>query len=369
MKIVRNLLLTGILALLLTGCSDNMKTVDADVAKKIDVSDYFPPIGLTRTYVQYGTEGENMKATDTVKMEVGSEGNEMVYIHETGGLIADSIREYKVEKDAVHVIYIINALKNEETDMLELASKESWETNDADKSVSYMTGSGLSVEVPAGSFQNVIEVTNIVPDDKREQKTVKYYAPEVGLIKTVFHFKDGEEYVFSELESFKMTEEKHAEQKEDAKSEEVTKKDSEEESKEQPKESSPAVETAPQEGIYSNTNYQFSFSMPQTMLDRMDVNTGSWDHDAVATIDFSLNEPTRNIEQGLFSIVVFENTGAEWDHPVYKYVGENEKYVFAYTMAGDPIEAMLLPENADLLEEAQSIIQASQEAMETFEAK
>ncbi|MBB4823385.1 hypothetical protein HNO89_000605 [Sporosarcina luteola] len=369
MKIMRNLVTLGILALLLTGCSENMKTVDSEVAKKIDVSNYFPTIGMTRTYVQHDTEGKDLQETDIVKMEPDSEGNEIIYIQAKGGLVADSIKEYKVDKDAVRLIYIINTLKNEETDILELAPKVTWETNDADKSVSYMTDSGLAVEVPAGSFQNVIEVTTIIPDDKHEQKTVKYFAPEVGLIKTVFHFKDGEEYVFSELESFEMTDEKQVEQKEDPESEESTKKDSGEESKEPPKKSSSTGETSPQEGIYSNTNYQFSFSMPQSMLDRMDVKTGSWDSDAVATVDFSLNEPSRNIEQGLFSIVVFENTGAEWDHPVYKYVGENDKYIFAYTMAGDPIEAMLLPENADLLEEAQSIIQESQEAMETFEAK
>ncbi|GKV57616.1 hypothetical protein NCCP2222_35630 [Sporosarcina sp. NCCP-2222] len=365
MKILRNLVLTGILALLLTGCAEDMETVEPDVAKKIDVSNYFPSIGMARTYVQYGTDGENMQASDIVKMEHDSEGKEMVYIHGKGGLIAETIQEYKVDKKAVSVIYIINSLKNEETNILELASKEKWETNDADNSVSYLTGSGLTEEVPAGSFDNVIEVTTVIPDDKREQKTVKYYAPEVGLIKTVFHFKDGEKYVFSELESYEMTDEQEVMEEVEG----STVEESGEEPAEQAEENTTDGEQALQDGSYSNTQYQFSFSMPQAMLERMEVDTGSWDKDAIATIDFSLHDSSRKLEQGLFSIIVFENTGDEWDHPVYKYVGENDKYVFAYTTSSEPTEAMLLPENADLLQEAQDMIQASQEAMDSFEAK
>ena len=157
-------------------------------------------MGLQRTYIQYGTTGENMHATDEVKIEYDSSGEEQLYIHEKGGLLIENISQYKVTSSEVRLIYVINAFNNNEVNELDLANKNEWKTGDGDNSVSYLTRTGLNIEVPAGIFKDSIEVTNITNIESEEKTSVNYYAPVVGLIKTVF-INTGGKHVFSELES------------------------------------------------------------------------------------------------------------------------------------------------------------------------
>ncbi|MDN4608069.1 hypothetical protein [Sporosarcina highlanderae] len=185
--------------LVLSGCSDN-KTVDTKTAEAIDVSEYFPPVGMTREYIYYDTEGQTVETTETINLATDSEGKETVYIQEKDGESTKSIQEYIVSKEEVKLIYIINSLGNTETAVVELANKPKWDKNDSNKSVGMMTATNLTMEVPAGKYNKVIEITSVIPGDK-EGKTINYYAPGVGLIKTVFSFKDGQDFIFSELKS------------------------------------------------------------------------------------------------------------------------------------------------------------------------
>lgn len=185
---------------ILSGCSSDNKTVDTKTAEAIDVSKYFPPIGMTRVYIQYDTEGQTAEFSDSVNLATNSDGTESIYIHEQSGSNTKSIKEYEVSPEEVKLIYIINSMKSEETAVLEIANKPKWDKNDVHQSVGMMTATGLTMEVPAGKYNEVIEITSVIPGDK-EGKTVNYYAPEVGLLKTVFSFKDGEEFTFNELKS------------------------------------------------------------------------------------------------------------------------------------------------------------------------
>lgn len=188
--------------LVLNGCSSDNKTVDTKTANAIDVSEYFPPIGLTREYNHYDTDGKSVASVDTVNLATDSDGTDTVYIHAKGGDASESIKEYIVSKEEIKLVYVINSLGNAEASEVELANKPKWEKNDASKSVSRMTATDLTMEVPAGTYDKVIEVTSVIPGDK-EGTTINYYAPEVGLIKTVFSFKDGENFTFNELKSAK----------------------------------------------------------------------------------------------------------------------------------------------------------------------
>ncbi|MCG7344821.1 hypothetical protein MHZ92_11805 [Sporosarcina sp. ACRSL] len=188
-------------ALVLNGCSSDNKTVDSKTAEAIDVSEYFPPIGMTREYTNYDTDGNSVASIDTVNLSTNSDGTDTVYIHEKG-VASEAIKEYIVSKEEVKLVYLINSFGNAETAVVELANKPEWDKNDASQSVSRMTATGLTMEVPAGKYDHVIEITSVIPGDK-EGKTLNYYAPEVGLIKTVFSFKDGEEFIFNELKSAK----------------------------------------------------------------------------------------------------------------------------------------------------------------------
>ncbi|WP_336823739.1 hypothetical protein [Sporosarcina sp. USHLN248] len=362
MKKYYTLLFISLFALVLVGCSDHIKTVDTKEAEAIDVSDYFPPIGMMRTYNQYDPDGKTVEAIDTVNLSINSDGPDTVYIHEKGGMASESIKEYAVNEKEVRLVYVVNALKNEETAIVELSNKPKWEKNDSDKSISYLTATGLTVEVPAGKYDNVIEVTTVIPNDKKGRKTVHYYAPEIGLIKTVFGFEDGDNFTFSELKSLEMKEDT-SEADHQVKQDEETTTDATEDEE--------TTSADAKEGVYSNKQYGFSFEMPADMLKRLTADTGSWDSDAIATVDFTFTDTDRSIEQSLFSIIVFENDGNadNWEHTVYKYVGSNDSYIFAYTMSSEPNEEMLKPENEDLLKKVQQIAEVSRQSMETFEAE
>lgn len=357
MKNVKMFILFGLFAVLLSGCSSDPKAIDSKDAEAIDVSNYFPPVGTERTYAQYDPDGKTLEVADVVNISENSDGPDTVYIHEKGGLAYESIKEYDVSSEEIKQIYIANALKNEETDVLELANKTKWDKNDGDDSVSYMTQAGVEITVTAGTFKDVIEVTTVITDDVKDRSTIHYYAPGIGLIKTVFVYEDGEEYTFSELTSVEMRA-----------AAETVEEGAAGSSVEQGEET---VEAGNVEGVYSNAKYGFSFEMPAHMLSKLTVKESNWDTEAAGTVEFLYAEPERDIEQSLFSIVVFENDGdAEgWEHQVYKKVGSNEKFIFAYTMSGDPSEVMLEPENEDLLKEAQEIVQTSQKAMDSFKAQ
>ncbi len=185
---------------LLTGCVQNE---DIATTSSIDivVSDYFPLMGLERTYIQYGTTGENLIAKDVTKLETDSSGKESIYIHGTGGLVGETITEYEVNNDSIRVVYRINAFLNKEVDELELTNKKSWDVGISDDSVRYWTDKNLEISVPAGTFQNCIEITKVNKTKEDTSKTISYYAPSVGLIKTVFE-TDDEKHIFEELQSY-----------------------------------------------------------------------------------------------------------------------------------------------------------------------
>lgn len=201
MKKLQTLLFIVLLALVLSGCSKDIKSVSSEQAKAIDVSEYFPPVGMTKTYFQYGADGEKMESIETVNLSVNSDGPDTVYTRTTGGMVTETMKEYIVSEESVRNVYVVNVTGKEEVDVLELANKPEWDKNAPDKSVSHMTATDLTMEVPAGKYDNVIEVTTVLPDDKKGRKTMHYYAPEVGLIKTVFVFEDGDDFTFSELKS------------------------------------------------------------------------------------------------------------------------------------------------------------------------
>jgi len=201
------LLMCGLaLVLVFGGCSSDNQAVDQKTAEMIDVSDYFPPIGAVRIYSQYDTDGKTFESVDTVNLATDSEGNNSVYIHEKGGLAAETIKEYAVSSEEVKLVYVVNPNENKETAIVELANKPEWDKKDENKSVSQMTATDLTVKVPAGTYKNVIEIATTVPGDSKG-KMINYYAPEVGLIKTVFSFSDGDKFTFSELKSVEMKEE------------------------------------------------------------------------------------------------------------------------------------------------------------------
>ncbi|QJW93187.1 TapB family protein [Frigoriglobus tundricola] len=81
--------------------------------------------------------------------------------------------------------------------LLKLPSKSGdewgWEVAEIGRKVTRVTRDGEEVEVPAGKFQTV-RVDSEVPIGKQgTQKTTEWYAPEVGLVKSVTRFGGAED--------------------------------------------------------------------------------------------------------------------------------------------------------------------------------
>ncbi|WP_214758769.1 hypothetical protein [Exiguobacterium sp. s123] len=197
---------------LLIGCVQNGEPTINNSSTNIAVSSYFPPVGLERTYIQYGTTGENILSNDTVKSEVDSSGKESLYIHEKGGLAVERVTEYKVNDHSIRVVYRINAFMNKEVDELELTNRKSWNVGDSDNSIRYLTNENLKITVPAGTFQDCIEITQVTGTEGNGNTSIYYYAPTVGLVKTVWKL-DGEKFTAMELQSFSKDTEQDSEGK------------------------------------------------------------------------------------------------------------------------------------------------------------
>ncbi|TCI77718.1 hypothetical protein EVJ20_07080 [Exiguobacterium sp. SH0S1] len=186
---------------LLMGCFQNEDIVRNNSSVDIIVSNYFPEVGLERTYIEYGKSGETLISNDTVKLEIDSSGDEVLYIHAKDGIAGERIVEYEVSKNSIKKVYIINAIFNKKIDELELTNQRSWSTGDSDNALRYLTDDKLEVTVPAGIFQECIEVTEVFKSKEYIYTSIYYYAPKIGLIKTVFEVDD-ERFTYTELQSF-----------------------------------------------------------------------------------------------------------------------------------------------------------------------
>lgn len=194
------LIVIFLLSGLLSSCVQNENKTN-DPTNDLIISNYFPPVGLERTYIQYGTTGKNILEKDVIKFEIDSSGKESIYIHGKDGVGGETIKEYEVNDDSIRVVYIINAFLNTEVDELELTNKKKWDVGDSDNSVNYLTADNLEINVPAGTFQNCIEITQVIKTKKDTSKIINYYAPTVGLIKTVYEMDDGK-YTYKELQGY-----------------------------------------------------------------------------------------------------------------------------------------------------------------------
>lgn len=204
------LIITFLFSVFLIGCVQNENT--AKPPTNMMASNYFPPVGLKKTFIQYGDNDEKLILNDSVKSEVDSSGKESLYIHEKGGLAGERVTEYEVNDNSIRVVYRINALINKEVNELELTNKKSWKVGDLDNSIRYLTNENLEVSVPAGTFQDCIEITQVTKTKDANSTSIYYYAPTVGLIKTVLENGD-EKFTFMEMQSFSNDTEKENEGK------------------------------------------------------------------------------------------------------------------------------------------------------------
>ncbi|MBO0602519.1 DUF2628 domain-containing protein [Sporosarcina sp. E16_3] len=323
--------------------NDKRKTEDV---KELDVSLYFPPVGLQRSYLHYGTTGENLISNDEVMSEFDSERNEMFYIHSTGGIANEKVNQYQISEKEIRLVYVINAFKNQEVNEVVIANKDEWKTGDGDDSTSYLTKTGLTVKVPASVFENCIEVVNIVKVGNGVSKIVKYYAPQVGLIKTVFIIED-EEHISQELISSHFLSQ-NGMQSDD-------------------KEDIPNIVNF-EKATYVNEEYGFSLDYPSSWTNWLEISYGRWALDAEATIDFVYVNPSKKIEQYVFSILIHDEIfdDSYWENSNGRYITNDGNKTYSLAIASEPNAELLNSENQADLEFVRGMIEELDIIEDTF---
>ena len=339
----------------ISGCSNKVETVSKSKKRDLLISNYFPEVGTVNTYI-LDPEGERIESKAYVKSEKDSKGREQLYIQELGGLGGEKYTQYEVNRESIRIVYVKNALLNESTNVLELTNKQRWETQDGDNSISYLTKTGIKVEVEAGVFNDCLEVTNVTKTKDQKYIAKKYYAPKVGLIKTVVVSRDKKD-VLSELKKTSVSQSNSVtkEMEEPVNDVEEINRDVNEANK---------INLNLKDNVYKNAKYGFSFQYPLEWNDFLYIEEGNWEVSAEKTIDFHYK--LDNIKEFVFAITILDGELLEenWEYPIWTYIDANNGKTFGYVTPGElSIEVL---EDEEKLNTTQNIIKELPVIMQTF---
>lgn len=169
--------------------------------KEVDLLSYFPfEVGNQWTYQGVGNEYASYN-----KQVLYKEGNKVQVVEENPG--TRLVKIYDLKPDSVVVVYSKeefyedeNILETEENmqDIILQTPVEIgtiWESGDR---TSEIVAKDVTIETPAGTFNNCIQVNNTYKDE--ENKFIEYYAPGIGLVKS--EFIAGETKIISQLENY-----------------------------------------------------------------------------------------------------------------------------------------------------------------------
>ena len=185
--------------LFLASCANSSPVKESETATftNFDASDYFPRPGTLKEFEHAQSNG-GVKSREAVSNHmdgIALTSGEFV-IHKTsaiGDVINESTIFYKVSENEILNFYTNSSFSGEvEGESLQLANKSKW-TIDSE-SEAEITAMGVTVETPAGIFENCIEVSIMAIDIP----TKKYYAPNIGLVSSAIE-TDGEYLTTDEL--------------------------------------------------------------------------------------------------------------------------------------------------------------------------
>ena len=177
--------------------------------------------------------------------------------------------------------------------------------------------------------------------DSDISKTVKYYAPHVGLIKTVFIIED-EEHIYKELTSSNSLSRNSMENK-------------------------PSIGNSDR-ATYENEYYGFTLDYPSSWANRIEISYGSWASDAEATIDFAYVNPSKEIEQYVFSVLIHDEIidKSYWENSNGRYITNDGNKTYSLAIAGEPNTDLLNPKNQEDLEFVQGMMEELDVIVDTF---
>lgn len=179
--------------LFLASCTDNSQVKESESENlaftNFDASDYFPRPGTLKEFEHAQSNG-GVKSKEAVSNHIdgiGLKSGEFV-IHKTsaiGDVINESTIFYRVSKDEILNFHTDTSFSGElKGERLQLANKPNW-TVDAESEAT-ITAMDVTVETPAGVFENCIEVSIMELDIP----TKKYYAPNIGLVSSAIETED-----------------------------------------------------------------------------------------------------------------------------------------------------------------------------------
>ena len=185
--------------LFLASCANSLPAKESETPAftNFDASDYFPRPGTLKEFEHAQSNG-GLKSREAVSNHmdgIALTSGEFV-IHKTsviGDVINESTIFYKVSENEILNFYTNTSFSGElKGETLQLANKSSWKIDS--ESEATITAMDVTVETPAGIFENCIEVSVMAIDIP----TKKYYAPNIGLVSSAIE-TDGEYHTTDEL--------------------------------------------------------------------------------------------------------------------------------------------------------------------------
>lgn len=204
------MLLTGLL--IFTGCAKNQEPPPPEPVIT-DVRNYFP----TEPALTWSYEGTGNEYASFTRRVLYRQENQVQMVEDNGGTRMGLV--YKMTTDAItqtlalEEFYSDQNLLHEKSNRNQILLKAplkagaTWQDSQDKREIISISE---TVQVPAGSFQNVVKIKITPLDPQQKHQLLEYYAPHTGLIMREFIADDY--YVTSKLASFEKTASSNASQ-------------------------------------------------------------------------------------------------------------------------------------------------------------
>ena len=118
------------------------------------------------------------------------------------------------------------------------------------------------------------------------------------------------------------------------------------------------VESNTELTTYSNEYYGISFDYPISWNNRIEISYGSWASNSEATIDIHYLNHLKEIEQYIFSIIIYDGVLEEsyWENSEEIYITNDGNKTYTLAIAGEANEEMHNPLNQEDLDFAHNMI-------------
>ena len=119
---------------------------------------------------------------------------------------------------------------------------------------------------------------------------------------------------------------------------------------------------------YTNEDYGVSFDYPSSWNNSVEISYGSWMSNSEATIDFVYQNTSKEIEQNVFSVIVYDEIleDSHWENGNERYITNDGDKTFTLLISGEVNEDFLDSKNIENLKFVQDMIEELDTVVGTF---